>query len=358
MSEIATVYVGTYTQKMGHVDGKAGGVEICRLHRRRGTLERVATVPGVANPSFLALSHDGLFLYAVQEVEQYRGAPGGAVSAFAVEPDGGLTLINHQPTHGAAPCYLSLDRSGRWLVVANYSGGNVTLLPVLADGSLAPATQVIQHGGHPPIGDGPHPHSTVWAPDSDVLLAPDCGLNRIYSYRIDPLLGALASCDPPTVPLPPRSGPRHLAFAPSGTLAYCVNEYGSSVTSLRYDAARGALTVLQTVSALPHDFGGRNSGADIHVSADGRFVYASMRGHDSVAVLAADSDGGLELVGHAPSMGRAPRNFALDPASDLMLVANQDSSSVAIYRVDAASGMPVHTGVVADVPTPVCLLIV
>lgn len=358
MSEIATVYVGTYTETMGHVEGRAGGIEICRLHRRRGTLERVATASGVANPSFLTMSGDGLFLYAVQELEQYRGAPGGAVSAFAVEPDGGLTLINHQPTHGAAPCYLSLDRSGRWLAVANYSGGNVTLLPVLADGSLAPPTQVIQHGGHPPINDGPHPHSAVWAPDSDVVLVPDCGLNRVYSYRLDPLAGALASGDPPTVALPPRSGPRHLAFAPGGALAYCVNEYGSSVTSFHYDALRAALTPVQTVSALPEGFGGRNSGADIHVSADGRFVYASMRGHDSVAVLAADPAGGLELVGNAPSMGRTPRNFALDHGSNIMLAANQDTNSVALYRVDAETGMPAHTGVIADVPTPVCLLIV
>lgn len=355
MSDSAIVYIGTYTRKMGHVDGKAGGIEVCRLNRASGTLDRLATVPGVENPSFLMLSADGRFLYAVQELGQWEGRPGGAVSAFAVEPGGGLALINHQPTHGADPCYVSVDQTGRWLLAANYSGGSVTVLPILADGSLGPATQVVQHAGASAHHDGPHPHAAVPVPGGDVVLAPDCGLNKVFVYRLDAAQGRLAQHGPPAE-LPPASGPRHLALHPSGRAVYCVNEHGSSVTAFAYDAARGALDELATLPALPAGFAGRNAGADIHVRGDGRFVYASMRGHDSIAVFAVDQESWrLAPEGHAPTLGRTPRNFALDPASDLLLAANQDTSTVALFRVDPHSGMPAPTGHVAEVPTPVCV---
>jgi 6-phosphogluconolactonase len=356
VSDSAIVYIGTYTQAMGHVDGTAGGVEVYRLHRGAGRLEHLGTARGAENPSFVTLSADGRFLYAVQELGEFEGQAGGGASAFTIDEASGMpALLNSQPVHGAAPCYLTIDRSGRWLVTANYSGGNVTVLPILADGSLGEAVQVVQHAGAG-MRDDPHPHAAVWTPSGDMLLVPDCGLNQIYLYRFDAEQGRLTPHDPPTAALPPSSGPRHLAFDPTGRYLYCVNEYGSSVTAFAYDAERGALSELHTLSALPAGFEGRNSGADIHVSRDGRFVYASMRGHDSLAVFRADTASGrLTAVGHVSTQGRTPRNFALDPASDLVLAANQDSSTVAFYRVDAATGMPVPTGYVVDVPTPVCV---
>jgi 6-phosphogluconolactonase len=357
VSDSAIVYVGTYTQAMGHVDGTAGGVEVYRLHRRVGTLEHLGTARGAENPSFVTLSAHGHFLYAVQELGEFAGKPGGGASAFAIDAATGMpVLVNSQPVHGAAPCYLTIDHSGRWLVTANYSGGNVTLLPILADGSLGEAVQVVQHAGAG-MRDGPHPHAAIWSPDGTILLVPDCGLNQIYLYRFDADQGRLTPHEPPVARLPPASGPRHLEFDPSGRYLYCVNEHGSSVTAFAYDPARAALSELHTLSALPAGFEGRNSGADIHVSADGRFVYASMRGHDSLAVFRADADGRLTAVDHVSTQGRTPRNFALDPHSDLVLAANQDSNTIAFYRVDA-DGMPVPTGYVAEVPTPVCIRIV
>lgn len=352
-TDTAAVYIGTYTQRLPHVNGTAEGVYVYRLDRATGALERLSTAGGVVNPSFVTLDAARRRLYAVQELGEFEGQPGGAASAFAVdEASGALTLLNHQPTHGAHPCFASVDASGRWLLVANYSGANVTVLPIGGDGALGPPASVTQHHGTPTHHDAPHPHSIV--PAGDHVLVPDCGLDMIALYRLDAQSGALEPAAHPRFALAGGAGPRHLAFHPSRPLIYCINERNSTLTVLAYDGGAGALHALQTLSTLPAGFEGRNSTADIHVHPSGRFLYGSNRGHDSLACFAIGDDGLLSPAGHTPTEGRTPRNFAIDPAGALLLAANQDSDSVVSFRIDQDTGAltPVAT---AAIPSPVCV---
>jgi 6-phosphogluconolactonase len=294
-------------------------------------------------------------LYAVQEVGEYEGQPGGGASAFAVDPQSGaLTPLSHQPTHGAHPCFASVDRSGRWLLVANYSGANVTVLPIGDDGALGPPASVTQHHGTPTHHDAPHPHSIVSDGASDHVLVPDCGLDMIAVYRLDAASGALAPGEHPRFALAGGAGPRHLGFHPARPLIYCINERNSTVTVLSYDAEAGALHALQTLSTLPADFQGGNSTADIHVHPSGRFLYGTNRGHNSLACFAIGDDGLLTPAGHTSTQGKTPRNFAIDPSGALLLAANQDSDSVVSFRIDQASGVLIPL-VTTAVPSPVCL---
>jgi len=352
----AIVYVGTYTQQLLHVHGQAEGILVYHLDRGTGALEYVSTASGVVNPSFVTVTPDHRYLYAVQEVDEHEGQPGGAVTAFAIDqPTHALRPLNHQSTHGAHPCYVSLDGSGRWLFVTNYSGGNLAVLPILEDGSLGPATAVVQHEGS--SGQAPHPRAILPDPSNRFVLVPDAGLNRVYVYRLDAEPGTLTPNDPPWAQLPPGTGPRHLAFAPRGGYLYTINESGSTLSAYAYDAEQGVLHELQTVSTLPDGFTGRNSCADIHLDPSGRYLYGSNRGHDSIAIFAVDSlTGQLRLAGHMATGGRTPRNFAIDPGG-LLLAANQDSSTVVVFRIDPTTGALV-SGRVVPVPTPVCLCIV
>lgn len=351
------VYVGTYTQQLPHVYGKAEGIYVYRLDLASGALRLQSAAGGVVNPSFVTVDPSRRFLYAVQEVGEYAGSPGGAASAFAIDGrSGDLTPINHQPTHGAHPCYVSVDPTGRWLVTANYSGGSVTLLPIGEDGALGAPAAVVQHEGPSRFHDGPHPHAAV--PVGDFVLVPDCGLDRIYVYRLDGDRGALVPNEPPWAELAPAAGPRHLALHDRGYL-YCINERGSTVTAFAYDRERGALRELQTLSTLPDGFEGRNACADIHLHPSGRFLYGSNRGHDSIAVFTVDeATGRLTAAGHVPTGGRTPRNFAVDPTGAYLLAANQDTDTIVTFRIDQATGALHETGLVAAVPTPVCVHIV
>jgi 6-phosphogluconolactonase len=355
MTETSTarVYVGTYTQRLPHVNGTAEGVYLYELDLATGALHRRSTAGGVVNPSFVTLAAAGRRLYAVQEVGEYEGQPGGAVSAFAVdEGSGALMLLNSQPTHGAHPCFVSVDRSGRWALVANYSGANVTVLPIGDDGALGPPASVTQHHGTPTHHDAPHPHSIVSA--GDHVLVPDCGLDMIAIYRLDAATGALAPAHHPRFALAAGAGPRHLAFHPSRPLIYCINERNSTVTALSYDAEAGALHALQTLSTLPAGFEGGNSTADIHVHPSGRFLYGTNRGHNSLARFTIGDDGLLTPAGHASTQGKTPRNFAIDPTGALLLAANQDSDSVVSFRIDQDTGALTPLATTA-VPSPVCL---
>jgi 6-phosphogluconolactonase len=318
------------------------------------------TAPGVVNPSFLVVDSDRRHLYAVQELEQYEGQPGGAVSAFAIDPrTSALTPINHQHTHGAHPCYVSVDHSGRCLLVANYSGGSVSVLPIGANGTLEPATAVVQHHGPATHHDGPHPHTAVSTPDGAYVLVPDCGLDRIAIYRLDTARGTLAEHDVPWVKLRPGAGPRHLAFHPGGDYVYCINERDSTLTAFAYEPDQSVLRELQTVSTLPDGFAAQNSCADIHIDASGRYLYGSNRGHDSIAIFAVDgATGTLRSLGHVSTAGRTPRNFGIDPTGTFLLAANQDTDTVVTFRIDQTTGALTATGQIADIPSPVCVCIV
>lgn len=347
------LYVGTYT------NGRSRGIYRCRLDADTGALavEGVAA-RGVANPSFLVVDRGQRFLYAVSETAEFEGEPGGGVAAFAIDRrTGDLRALNRQPSRGAAPCHLAVDRGNRFLLVANYSGGNVTVLPIRPDGSLGPPSMQVRHSGSGPNARrqaGPHAHSVTFDPTNRFVYAADLGIDRVMIYRFD--AGELAPADPPWVQARPGAGPRHFAFHPDARRAYVINELDSTVSTLAFDPATGAMREVHTVSTLPAGWTGENSCADVHVSADGRFVYGSNRGHDSVAVFAVDPEGGaLAPVQHQPTLGRTPRNFALDPTGRWLLAANQGSDSVAVFAVDPETGRLSPTGQVAEVPVPVCL---
>jgi 6-phosphogluconolactonase len=348
------VYVGTYTT------GKSEGIYLLRLNLSTGELKPVGTTKGVVNPSYLTLERGRRFLYAVNETEEFAGRKSGAVSAFAVgQKTGELRLLNQQPSTGGAPCYVSLDASGRFLMVANYVGGNVAVFPVRGDGSLGGATDVKQDEGSGPNRErqeGPHAHCILQDASGRHVYACDLGTDKVMIYRLDAKAGKLIPNSQPWAQVKPGAGPRHLTFHPDGRRAYLMNELASTVTVFAHDAARGTLKELQTVSALPEDFKGANTGADVHASPDGRFLYSSNRGHDSIAVFKIDARAGtLSFVGHTPTQGQTPRNFAVDPTGALLLVANQNSDTVVTFRRDAQTGELQPTGHVAEVPSPVCL---
>ncbi|MCC3158251.1 lactonase family protein [Hymenobacter sp. 15J16-1T3B] len=347
------LYVGTYGP------AEQDNLWLYRLHPRTGELTRVAGFRGGIKPGFLALSPDHCFLYAVNASLDFQGRSTGSVRAFAVDQrTGALTSLNEQASEGAGPCYVSLTPGGRGVLVANYFGGTVAALPVQPDGTLAAASAVDQHQGSGPHKnqDRAHAHCILPDPAGRFALAVDLGNDQVLSYALRP--------EAPLLQLPaqvafrgaPGAGPRHLAFHPNGRWAYLINELNSTVTALRYDAAAGTFAELHSLSALPAGFSGANSCADIHVSPNGRFVYGSNRGHDSLAVFAVDGETGrLTLVEHVSTQGKTPRNFTLAPDGRLLLVANQNSDSIFSYHVDARTGRLRPTGFGATVPAPVCL---
>jgi 6-phosphogluconolactonase len=352
-----SLYVGTYTS------GGSEGIYLYRLDLSDGSLKHAGTTAGVVNPSYLTLDRGRRFLYAVNEVEEFDGAAGGAVSAFAVDGrTGALRLLNRRASKGGAPCYVTASNSGRFVLVANYAGGNVAVLPVLGDGSLGEAVDVEQDAGSGPNRDrqeAPHAHSVMLDRANRFAYSCDLGTDKVMVYRFDPRTGALSPAAPPSFSTKPGAGPRHLAFHPRGRFVYVLNELDSTVTALARDPARGTLSELQTLSALPAGFAGENTGADIHCTPDGRFLYCSNRGHDSIAGFSVDARAGtLRPLGHTPAEGETPRNFVIDLAGRFLLVANQKSDGIVTFRLDPRTGALRPAGQTARVPSPVCLKLV
>lgn len=348
------VYLGSYT-----TSGGGEGIYRCRLDAASGELRVEEATPAV-DPSFLALDAPRRRLYAVNEVAEHAGQPGGAVSAFSVDPQtGALALLNQQSTRGAEPCHLALEPGGRCVLVANYGAGSAAVLPLAPDGSLRAASCVVQHTGrgpHPERQTAPHAHCVVPDAAGRHAFVVDLGIDRVQRYRLDADAGRLEVAPPDGVALPPGAGPRHLAFHPAGRLAFVANELDSTVAVLGYDEATAALRVLQTISTLPAGFSGENFPAELQVAPSGRFLYLSNRGHDSLAVFGIDAGRGqLTPLQHEPTGGAWPRHFALDPGGRLLLVANQRSGSLAAFRVDPASGRLSRLGPTAQVPAPVCV---
>ncbi len=344
------VYVGTYTEAP---QGAGEGIYVCRFDPGSGALMPVQTVRGGANPSFLAVDAAGRHLYAVVEGDE------GQVAAFARDPQSGeLRELNCQPSEGAAPCYVSLDPSGRYALVANYTSGTVAVLPIDPDGRLRPATDVVRHegsGANPERQDGPHAHMIAPTPEGRAILATDLGTDTVWVYRLDAGAGRLVAHGQARARA--GAGPRHFAFAPDGRTVYVLNELDSTLTAYAYDAEAGTLTPRQTVPALPEGFAGENTCAQVVVAPDGRFVYGSNRGHDSIAVWAVDGESGaLRVAGHTASGGENPRNIALDPTGAWLLAANQGSGTVVSFRRDPESGALTPAGPVAEIPAPVVVV--
>lgn len=349
------LYVGTYTS------GKSEGIYIYRMNMSTGELKHFNTVKGVVDPSFLAIDRHRRRLYAVNEVEQFAGKPSGALSAFSIDQQSGnLSFLNQQPTLGGAPCHLIVDKTGRFVLVANYTGGNISVLPIKADGSLGVATDMVQHHGssvNKERQEGPHAHCIELDSSNRYAFAVDLGLDKVMIYKFDAKNGKLVPNK--EAQLKPGDGPRHLTFHPNGKYAYVINELTNSVTAFTYAKATGTLKETQTVSTLPKDFSAANTTAELAVSPSGRFLFGSNRGHDSIVGFAIDqSTGKLTFIEHVPTQGKTPRHFTIDPTGTFLLVANKDSDTIVSLRINPATGRLDSTGHVAQVPTPVCLVLV
>ncbi len=350
-------YVGTWTS-----GGSASkGIYRFEMDPASGKLTPRGVAAEVTSPGFLAFHPSHRFLYAVNEITNFEGKKTGGVTAFAIDPkSGNLTQLNQQPSGGEGPCHLVVDKGGKHVLVANYGGGSVSVLPIGDDGKLGEATAHMQHHGHSvnkERQEAPHAHGIALAPDNRFALVCDLGLDKVMIYRYDADKGTLAANDPAFAAIAPGSGPRHVAFAPDGRHVYVTNEMASTVTAFRYDPERGALTTLQTISTLPEGFKGENTTAEIVVHPSGKFLYDSNRGHDSIAVFRIDpKTGELTSAGYQGKHVKTPRFFGLDPTGASLIVANQDSNSLVVFRIDPKTGELSPTGDPVDVPMPTCAL--
>ena len=349
------VQVGTYT-----TGGRAEGVYQFRMDPGTGMLTRLGQAVVGPNPSFLAVHPGRSVLYAVNEVTDWEGQRSGAVSAFAMDRStGALTMLgSRRASRGGAPCYISVDRGGRFALVANYVGGNVASLPIAADGSLGEPVSVVQHQGTGPDRqrqEGPHAHCILPDPTNRWALAADLGVDRIYVYRLG-ADGTLTPAPTPHASLAPGAGPRHLDFHPNGRVVYVANELDLTLGAFAWDSGAGTLTPLATVPLLE---GGQRpqgaSAADLHVAPSGRVVYASVRGDNGISVFSLDAAGRPSWIQRVSTEGNWPRNFGLDPSGRFLYAANQRSDSVVIFRADETTGRLTTTGQRVEVPAPVCV---
>ncbi|MFL5738888.1 MAG: lactonase family protein [Flavisolibacter sp.] len=342
--------VGTYTNTT------SAGIYVYDFNSSDGS-SRLIDSARTSNPSYLAVSPNKQFVYSVSEV--VRGNNSGQVKAFSFnKKTGHLNLLDGQPSMGDNPCYISVDQTGKWIFVANYSSGSLASLPILKDGSVGPPISSIQHYGHGTNAgrqEAPHVHSTVVAPDNRFLLVSDLGKDKIMLYAIDNKTGALTRAADSAVKLPDGSGPRHFDFHPNKKWGYLIQEMGGTVTA--FDYSKGHLRQFQTIRALPAGFTDYFTSADIHVSPDGKFLYASNRdSSNTIAIFKIDQkDGKLSLLGHQSTLGRTPRNFNLDPTGNFLLVANQNSNDIIVFRVNRTTGLLTDTGKRIYVPRPVCV---
>jgi len=348
------IYFGTY----GHAPNE--GIFVAELDLSTGAVSGPRLAAAAVNPSFLAFDPRHKFLYAVAEVSSLGGRKSGGVIAFVVDPTTGkLKRLNEEMSQGAGPCHLVVDKLGTNVLVANYDGGTVAVLPIAADGRLKPASTAIKHSGksvNPERQEAPHAHSINLDAANRFAFAADLGLDKVLVYRFDPTTGTLTPHDPPSVSLAPGSGPRHFAFHPSGRFAYLISELANTLTGFWYDSDNGTLSKMQTISTLPSDFKGTSYTAEVVVHPSGKFAYGSNRGHDSIAIFAVDPvSGRLTARGHEPTQGKNPRNFAIDPTGAYLLAANQDSGTVVVFRIDPANGDLKPTGQTLKVPHPVCI---
>ena len=348
------LYVGTYTEK----DSK--GIDAYRFDAASTKLTPLGLAAETTNPSFLAIDPSGRFLYAVNEVQNYKGASSGAVSSFGIDQQNAkLSPLNEVPSRGADPCYITFDKTGKFALIANYTGGSVAVFPVRPNGDIGESSAFVQHTGSSINKErqaGPHAHWIETTPDNRFAIAVDLGLDKLLVYRFDATKGSLTPNDPPYASLDPGAGPRHLAFHPNGKLAYVVNELQSTITAFTYDPSRGTLQKLNTISTLPKNFTGVNDTAEIHVHPSGKFLYASNRGHDSIALFSIDGrTGALTLVDHFPTQGKTPRDFDIDPTGKFLFVANQGTNNIVVFRIDLNNGKLTPTGQILQVPSPVCL---
>ena len=351
---IQYMLVGTYTN-----DGKSQGIYVYRYNPNKNEATLVSTTKGVENPSYLAISKDQKFVYAVNE---NHGEKGGEISAFALDKTKGeLVLLNKQPTGGDDPCYVTVDSTGKNVIVANYSGGNIAVFKTNADGSLQPAVQTIAHDGYGvnvARQEMPHPHSVVLSPDQKFLFVANLGNDRLYRYAFNANDAAnpLTALEPAYYEVPDGSGPRHFTFHPNGKFAYLLNELSGNIIVYEYN--NGALKEIQTIVSDNTNSKADKGSADIHLTPDGRFLYTSNRATaNDIAMFKVATDGKLAENGHQ-AVGAHPRNFMIDPSGRFLLVANRDANNIQVFIINKNFGILQDANTKIDVPQPVCLKMV
>jgi len=369
-SKSILAYVGTYSSPEGAEGnpGRGRGVYLFEMDPVTGILSEREVFPNDSNPSCLAFDPSRTHLYSANETQRYQGAPTGSVSAYSIDRSNGhLALLNTVSSGAAGPTHLSVHPSGKYVLVANYHGGAVAVLPIRARGELGAATDLKVDAGSPgpaharsaPLGsfaisghDRPHAHMVQADPSGRFVLATDLALDRIFVWKFDVERGTLSPNDPPWTALPPGDGPRHFAFHPNGLWCYSLQEEGSTLVLFDYDVRTGRLTARQTLSTLPPDFAGTNFTSEVMVSPDGRFVYAANRLHDSIAWFSVGERGTLRCAGEEWTRGDYPRSFNIDPSGNFLYSCNQRADAITCFRIHRGTGSLAFTGHYTAVGTP------
>lgn len=346
------VYVGTYTK------GPSKGIYAYRFNPASGKLTSLGLAAETNNPSFLTISPNRKFVYAVNEMR--KGMRTGGVSAFAINPKTGkLKFLNEVSSKGTAPCFISMDKTGKYVLVANYGSGSIAVFPVESDGRLGDASAFMQHTGssvNPARQKGPHAHCVKVSPNNRYVISADLGLDKLLIARFDQQNGTLTPNTPRFGSVVPGSGPRHFAFSANDKFVYAVSEMGSTLTVFTYDDARGALHRIQTITTIPKGYQGENDGAEVEMARSGRFVYTSNRGANTIAVFTIDGETGkVSLLEDVSTQGQTPRAFEIGPAGRYLFAANQDSASVVVFRINPRTGRLTPTGQVLHIDHPVCV---
>ena len=347
------VYIGTYTNNKGK------GIYLYEMNQKTGALSLKSVAPS-NNPSFLCISPNEKYLYAANEIGDYQGTKNGSVSAFSITPDSGELLpLNVENSGGNGPCFVGIDNRSKNVLVAHYGNGIATVLPVKEDGSLGKVSSSDQHTGssvNKERQEGPHAHSIFLDAANKYAFSADLGLDKILIYKFNSRKGTITPNDPPFATVPPGSGPRHIAFHPNGKLVYVINEMTSTITGFHYHSDKGSMDQIETVSTLPAGFKGNSSTAEILIHPNGKFLYASNRGHDSITVYKIDKlTGKLAVVAHEPALVKTPRNFRIDPSGHFLLAAGQESDNVVVFKLNSTTGKLTPAGVSIELPNPVCI---
>lgn len=350
-----TLYVGTYTA------GKSKGIYILEFNVNTGGLIQKNFCAGIENPSFLVVNSNNKFLYAVSEIGNYKNQKSGGIYSYKIDQENNsLQFINSVSSNGAHPCHLTVDRNDKYVIAANYSDGNISVIKINDDGSLGERTDFVQHYGksvNKSRQEAPHTHSVNIDASNKIVVAADLGIDKLMLYKFDDVNGKLNPTEQIYLETKPGAGPRHFTFHLNRKFAFVINELDCTITSLHFNPRDYLLEPIETVSTLPDDFKGENTCADIHIHPNGKFVYGSNRGHDSIAVFSFDeTNGKLSLIQHQSTLGKTPRNFTIDPSGKFLLAANQNSDSIIVFSIDQLTGKLYETNQKIEIPSPVCLL--
>ncbi|MET3926015.1 lactonase family protein [Devosia sp. 2618] len=359
------VYVGTYSEQIRFgtgqlLDGKGKGIYRFRFDPATASLTLAGITEGVRNASYLCFDAKREFLYCVNEMKEWKGQFGGGLSAYRIDQETGeLTFLNDKPSMGTDPCHIILDKTGKFVFVANFASGSFIGYNIEADGSLGDECAFVQHAGtsiDPVRQIGPHAHAVEFDGQGRFVYVPDLGMDKVMVYELDTSNGSVKPAQQPFVSVKPGAGPRQLVMHPKGRFAYLINELNSTMTAYAYDKATGGLIELQTLSTLPEGYTGKTSCAEVQITPDGKFLYGSNRGHNSLAIYAVDAETGrLTAIGHESTRGEIPRNFEVSSNGQFLIAANQDSDNLVPFRLDPATGKLTPGGEPVEAGTPICV---